>query len=721
MPLGLTREQINEYFCPILLALSVMFASLYTFHKPSAYVLGAVYLPVSVILFKYFDSLKQKKSGGLIYTLIFAVVFFISFLLLSLHIINYGFFAPMRWFYAQEGTEDFQPDLIAALFLGGGFFLISVIYYFTRVRFRTMGVMLCTMFPFFFFAKREDVMPDVLTTLIMLLFLAVIIHNRRISKTDRGNTHAFLQVDRAYIICISVFILITGTLTMAVKKPYYQSFLEKNSRRLNPFNMNLQGGSGYEELSEKSSPRNGQPSYNYEPLFYLETDSRRNEIFLRTKAYDIFDGEVWVNSENGDYYYYSRQMPEYSTDDIVSDMSALTNESAEGLYEIHSAHLYDEDFMPRYLPAPFGSVTDDRMPNALIYYKSSMDTSVMRATSFYYLSALDDSILFNEAEDALYEKAKEYGYSSSEYAEYLENSDTEEAQRLLRDFNSARAKYTNLYGVSERLKQLSENITKDAHSDIEKAVRLENYFKENGYSYSLQYVPEDNSVDYFVFESKTGYCAGYATAMTMMARASGLTARYVEGFAAFEKTDDGRMVIRDGYAHAFVEVYIPGAGWLTFDPTVSDYKNIPDSFNFNNLGFLSGLFSFFNRISVVIVIAVIVFVLSLSDRIKELFLRISLRFKPVNERIITLYADVLKTVGRSADKDFSSYTPDMLREYLSSERGAVPEKLISLFEKTAFGGYECTKEEYSEAYREYKSCYKFLRKTYKSKEQRIEV
>ena len=52
----------------------------------------------------------------------------------------------------------------------------------------------------------------------------------------------------------------------------------------------------------------------------------------------------------------------------------------------------------------------------------------------------------------------------------------------------------------------------------------------------------------------------------------------------------------------------------------------------------------------------------------------------------------------------------MLEEYLLSSRHTAPKKLFSLFEKTAFGGYSPNRSEYREAYKEYKKCYRFIRK-----------
>ena len=160
-------------------------------------------------------------------------------------------------------------------------------------------------------------------------------------------------------------------------------------------------------------------------------------------------------------------------------------------------------------------------------------------------------------------------------------------------------------------------------------MKLENYFTENGFRYSLEYVPEDNSIDYFVFESKTGYCAGYATAMTLMARSVGLPARYVEGFAAFEKSPEGSYVIRDGYAHAFVEIYIPGAGWMTFDPTVADYRINPFAGANQGLSILGRILNTLNRISVIILIAAAVILYAFKEKIKEVALRLWLHTKPI--------------------------------------------------------------------------------------------
>ena len=56
--------------------------------------------------------------------------------------------------------------------------------------------------------------------------------------------------------------------------------------------------------------------------------------------------------------------------------------------------------------------------------------------------------------------------------------------------------------------------------------------------------------------------------MTVMLRAEGIPARYVTGFLPGEYNDvGGDYIMRESDAHTWVEVFFPGYGWMTFDPT----------------------------------------------------------------------------------------------------------------------------------------------------------
>src|SRR3989454_389608 len=83
-------------------------------------------------------------------------------------------------------------------------------------------------------------------------------------------------------------------------------------------------------------------------------------------------------------------------------------------------------------------------------------------------------------------------------------------------------------------------------------------------------------VDDFLFTRKTGYCEHYATAMVVLLRALGIPARLVTGFLPGVWNDFGNYyTIRQQDAHAWVEVYFPLSGWVTFAPTPSVPAAVP--------------------------------------------------------------------------------------------------------------------------------------------------
>ncbi|HPX69131.1 MAG TPA: transglutaminaseTgpA domain-containing protein [Bacillota bacterium] len=122
--------------------------------------------------------------------------------------------------------------------------------------------------------------------------------------------------------------------------------------------------------------------------------------------------------------------------------------------------------------------------------------------------------------------------------------------------------------IPERVRSLSHRITNAYSSNYDKAKAIEKYLRQN-YMYSLKppQLPSNKEfTDYFLFEGKEGYCTYFATSMAVLLRASGIPCRYVEGFIASYEGSEEREV-RGTDAHAWVEVFFDGYGWVTFEPT----------------------------------------------------------------------------------------------------------------------------------------------------------
>jgi transglutaminase-like putative cysteine protease len=107
-------------------------------------------------------------------------------------------------------------------------------------------------------------------------------------------------------------------------------------------------------------------------------------------------------------------------------------------------------------------------------------------------------------------------------------------------------------------------------SAYDRAVALESYLRD-GFTYSTHVagVPSDQDwVDYFLFDSKQGYCDYFATAMVVLLRVDGVPARVASGFAPGEfDQDTGISIVRENHAHSWVEAYFPRYGWITFEPS----------------------------------------------------------------------------------------------------------------------------------------------------------
>lgn len=120
--------------------------------------------------------------------------------------------------------------------------------------------------------------------------------------------------------------------------------------------------------------------------------------------------------------------------------------------------------------------------------------------------------------------------------------------------------------LDPRVGQLAARVA-GAESDPERAARrLEQWLKRN-LSYTLELPGDvDDPLTDFLFERKEGHCEHFATALAVMLRTRGVPARLVGGFFGGERIGE-RYVVRAGDAHAWVEAWVDGKGWVMLDAT----------------------------------------------------------------------------------------------------------------------------------------------------------
>jgi transglutaminase-like putative cysteine protease len=119
------------------------------------------------------------------------------------------------------------------------------------------------------------------------------------------------------------------------------------------------------------------------------------------------------------------------------------------------------------------------------------------------------------------------------------------------------------------LHDTAARVTRAARTPYEAVLALESWFRGRGgfrYDESPPHTPRSPLVA-FVTRTKSGYCQHFAGAMAAMLRMLGIPARVAVGFTSGQKRAENTWVVTDHEAHAWVEVWFPGHGWIPFDPT----------------------------------------------------------------------------------------------------------------------------------------------------------
>jgi hypothetical protein len=134
---------------------------------------------------------------------------------------------------------------------------------------------------------------------------------------------------------------------------------------------------------------------------------------------------------------------------------------------------------------------------------------------------------------------------------------------------SLAAIYLQVPPLDPRIKQLAQQITANAPTEYDKTAKIEQYLKAHyTYTLDLRGPRTADPLAHFLFTGRAGNCEYFAAAMTVMLRDVGIPARYVGGFLSGEYNDvGGDWIVRASDAHVWVEVFFPGFGWITFDPT----------------------------------------------------------------------------------------------------------------------------------------------------------
>ncbi|MGW5719300.1 transglutaminase family protein [Amycolatopsis sp. NPDC003865] len=142
-------------------------------------------------------------------------------------------------------------------------------------------------------------------------------------------------------------------------------------------------------------------------------------------------------------------------------------------------------------------------------------------------------------------------------------------------------RYTQLDRVDERVRAKTEQLIAGESNDFDRASAIWRYFTaQNGFVYDTKTAPANDAdaLADFILNGKRGFCEQFASAMAVMLRVAGIPSRVAIGFTPGVQVND-YLSITTQDAHAWVEAYFGGKGWVTFDPTpLSDGRGITPSY-----------------------------------------------------------------------------------------------------------------------------------------------
>ncbi len=296
--------------------------------------------------------------------------------------------------------------------------------------------------------------------------------------------------------------------------------------------------------------------------------------------------------------------PLYLTAFYYSKFDTLT-ETFERDSLIPANDLFEPDpsriplFSPRYDSTVLDYALKERLRKTVeieVYKKQlSPATYIAPSTSFFVQPITIERDFQQEFKSAY--RAKSY-VSELNSAYFVYNADDPQIRLFQEQRFEVLRKVTGYEGVSpqlmkyytfmpadakfNRIRTLAAEVTKDKRTPVDKIIAIRDYFlskDENGeplFSYTdnpgVPDIPDASKLQYFLFENRKGYCAYYAGATLFMLRSLGIPSRITVGFMTVERSNKnkGWYWYYADQAHAWVQVYFPGYGWLDFDTTVGN-------------------------------------------------------------------------------------------------------------------------------------------------------
>lgn len=684
---------VIPYLLALLLSVSVF--SVFRIPVLSWWTVGQAFVCVAVIGFCEFVQ-RHRLLGTLL-----IIVGGMGDLFTILRLIGRGgtVLSYMYWFVS--GGEEIGNNFayLMTLILLFTVFFSLVVYYFSRVLYRTSFLMLVSLIPFVVYVKVMRDIDMVQVVFITVLNVAAFLVNNRTRRDTGKRIVGYKSGLVSYGLYALLFVLIGLAVPEVETKYYYMfenAFLGGNVSETVP--------EEFSEMSEHSGNADGFNEMNNRKLYTITNMEPGMDLYMNRQVFDWynFEEDYWVPSEEFTAIRFPEEweenwrvrnlgllvealrkaqeyepeiLAEYGFDKVLEAMPQLTSSSK-------TLHVEAMNFQSESYITPSDTIKVEvqqndayAMENTYITFTgifcvsgAFLDRNIEYAVEYYEETAARNAWIAaggaNYDAETYYDMLYEIEWileknGESELAETVYQYGLE--ARLATMYQEDCAENTEL--IPGSVKELALEITKDCTYDWEKAAALQRYFRENGFVYDLEYDAPDDSVEYFLFEGKTGTCSDFASAYVLMARAAGLIVRYTEGFVPDEEYN-GDYVVRTNNGHAYPAVYIPGVGYVVYEATIPASYTYTGRFGGGMMTYvLTVLFRIvyvFAMVSVVILVLLFVNMIA-APYVRELYFRHKVKKASSGQAVVLLYRrlqqrhakDILKKGGINTPYEYA--------------------------------------------------------------------
>lgn len=741
------KKELIRFADPVLIYTTVaMTAIMYHFYDKLTFIYGIVSFASVFLLFRFFDFINSHRLiGAITYIAAWFVVFYSVGICMEQGREDYpiGFYL---WFFTPQTAMDYNKWYSFVIFQLFVMFMASVIYYFTKIRYRLFMNFLVFIIPFVIYGKEYEKMPVPFIILLAAGFIILIFYCRQLSNDE----YTVVVNRREIVSAAGVFTVIFAVAASVIPKPEIKedrSRIEKLISAERFTDKLVEKLAGFRDTSSGGQFR----SINTDTVLYLA--SAEEPLRLKTATFSdySYQSDSWSAGKD-DFAYkekYSDTPIEISRTGELTEALLLAGKLDSEFAAKYSLSEFDslELFVPQKKRMTISSVFQDNkaapVPQlAERLLQTTYDGEIITAKTGLILSgdnrfSRNERFIFEYSPDQYFAAGENKrfidSFSGNEYysllidaknvlkKKYYDAKDDEtfkSAFKLLENESESYRDYTSKlldYDNKKRIAELAEQITEGLTSDYDKAKAIEIYFYSNDYIYDLDYLKSNGeNVENFLFNTKRGVCYEYATAMVLLARSVGIPARYCEGYnmsdAVNDSDSDFNYRITTMNSHGFPELYIKGFGWLSFEPTISDSVQEQKT----------AASSLLARAGIMILIAAVLLlaaVILYPWFAHRLFLFLSRNRSPGKTASEAMYR-ICRLYKIGAEN-----TSDEVKKKVQSSAGADISALSELFDKSVYGEIVLTEKDKEKILEDYTNAYIALRekKRKKKKSKRLNM